>query len=212
MPQENNTLLNSDLYRPNSNKARSEEKKKELPPPKNVQKVVKGEVKSKEQSMVKRAALGFLADDAEDIKQYILLDVLIPTAKDTLLNVISMILYGDVRGRRSGGYDSMYKKKSGSNVVQSPYRKANRKARHDFRDVKFETRADAMDVLSQLNELIEMYGSATVEDFYISMGEEKQNIKWTDREWGWTSLKGIGVDRALGGGYTIELPRAEKLD
>lgn len=205
--------MNSELYKPNSNKAKREASQKELPPPKNVQKVVKGEVKSKEQSMVKRAALGFLAEDAEDIKQYILLDVLIPTAKDTLLNVLSMILYGDVRVGRRGGYDSMYKKKSGgATVVQSPYRKANHKARHDFRDVKFETRADAMDVLSQLNELIEVYGSASVEDFYISMGEEKQNIKWTDREWGWTSLKGVGVDRAIGGGYIIELPRAEKLD
>lgn len=205
--------MNSELYKPNSNKAKREAKQKELPPPKNVQKVVKGEVKSKEQSMVKRAALGFLADDANDIKEYILLDVLIPTAKDTILNVLSMILYGDTRGgRRSGGYDSIYKKKSSTNVVQSPYRRASRKARHDFRDVKFETRADAMDVLSQLNELIEVYGSASVEDFYISMGEEKQNIKWTDREWGWTSLEGVGVDRAIGGGYTIDLPRAEKLD
>ena len=208
---ENNTLMNSELYRPNSNKAKREAKEKELLPPKNVQKVVKGEVKSKEQSMVKRAALGFLAEDADNIKEYIVLDVLIPTIKDTFMNVMSMIIYGDIRGGSGRTNYGAYSKKKSSTVVQSPYKKSNRKANHDFRDVKFETRADAMDTLSQLNELIEMYGSATVEDLYVSIGE-KDTVKWTDRDWGWTSLKGVGVDRALGGGYTIDFPRAERLE
>ena len=208
-----NSLMNSDLYKPNSHKAKKEQQQK---PPKEIQKVVTGNVKSKEQPMAKKMAKSFLADDLSNVKSYIILDVLIPTIKEAVSQIIKngsdMLIFGDVKplgGKRAGyNYNGISSSKS---MVKSPHKTANRRAMHDFREVTFETRADAMEVLSQLNELIENYGSATVEDFYIFIGEGK-TAKYTDRKWGWTNLEGRNIERVLGGGYMIDLPPAEALE
>lgn len=208
-----NSLMNSDLYKPNSHKAKKEEQQK---PPKNIQKVISGGVKSKDQPMAKKMARSFLADDVANVKSYIILDVLIPTIKEAISQIIKngsdMLIFGDVRpigGSKKGGYN--YNGISSKNTITNPHRTANRRAMHDFREVTFETRSDAMEVLSQLNELIENYGSATVEDFYIFIGEGK-TAKYTDRKWGWTNLEGRNIERVLGGGYMIDLPPAEALE
>ena len=208
-----NSLMNSDLYKPNSHKAKKEQQQK---PPKEIQKVVTGNVKSKEQPMAKKMAKSFLADDLSNVKSYIILDVLIPTIKEAVSQIIKngsdMLIFGDVKplgGKRAGyNYNGISSSKS---MVKNPHKTANRRAMHDFREVTFETRADAMEVLSQLNELIENYGSATVEDFYIFIGEGK-TAKYTDRKWGWTNLEGRNIERVLGGGYMIDLPPAEALE
>ena len=209
-----NSLMNSDLYKPNSHKAKKEQQQER--PPKEIQKVVTGNVKSKEQPMAKKMAKSFLADDLSNVKSYIILDVLIPTIKEAVSQIIKngsdMLIFGDVKplgGKRAGyNYNGISSSKS---MVKNPHKTANRRAMHDFREVTFETRADAMEVLSQLNELIENYGSATVEDFYIFIGEGK-TAKYTDRKWGWTNLEGRNIERVLGGGYMIDLPPAEALE
>lgn len=209
-----NSLMNSELYQPNSHKAKKEAAQK---PPKDIQKVISGGVKSKEQPMAKKMAKSFLADDISNVKSYILLDVLIPTIKEAISQIIKngsdMLIFGDVKpiGGRKGGYNYNGITSGKSSIVSSPHRTANRRAMHDFREVTFETRSDAMEVLSQLNELIENYGSATVEDFYIFIGEGK-TAKYTDRKWGWTNLEGRNIERVLGGGYMIDLPPAEALE
>ena len=206
-----NSLMNSELYKPNSHKAKKEAK--DLPE-KNVQKVVSGNVKSKDPSLAKKVSHNFLADDMTNVKNYIWLDVLIPTIKEAISQIIKngsdMLIFGDVRpsGSRSITNYSGMSKKSNS-LVQ--HKTVNRRATHDFRDVTFETRSDAMEVLSQLNELIENYGNATVEDFYTFIGEGKI-AKYTDRKWGWTDLEGRNIERVIGGGYMIDLPPAEALE
>lgn len=204
-------LMNSELYKPNSHKAKAE-RAKELPP-KDIQKVVTGSVKSKDQSMVKRMTKNVLADDMSNVKNYIILDVLIPTIKDAVVNIvsngISMLVYGDVKPSGSKfNYNGVSKK---SSIVSGAYKTPNRRATHDFRDVKFETRGDAMEVLSNMNELIETYGNCTVEDFYKFIGEG-ETAKYTDRNWGWTQLGARDINRVMGGGYAIDLPRVEHLD
>ena len=210
-----NSLMNSELYKPNSHKAKQEEKER---PPKDIQKVVTGNVRSKDQPMAKKMAKSFLADDVSNVKSYIILDVLIPTIKEAISQIIKngsdMLIFGDVKPsgniRKGGGYN--YNGiSSNKSMVTNPHRMPNRRAMHDFREVTFETRSDAMEVLSQLNELIENYGSATVEDFYIFIGEGK-TAKYTDRKWGWTNLEGRNIERVLGGGYMIDLPPAEALE
>lgn len=209
-----NSLMNSDLYKPNSHKAKKEEQQK---PPKDIQKVITGGIKSKEQPIAKKMAKSFLADDISNVKSYILLDVLIPTIKEAISQIIKngsdMLIFGDVKpvGGKKGGYNYNGISSGKSSIMSSPHRTANRRAMHDFREVTFETRSDAMEVLSQLNELIENYGSATVEDFYIFIGEGK-TAKYTDRKWGWTNLEGRNIERVLGGGYMIDLPPAEALE
>lgn len=209
-----NSLMNADLYKPNSNKSKKEAAVKEEKPPKNVQPVVKSVVKSKESSFAKKAAMALIPDDTtENIKTYLLSDVLVPTIKDTLMNVISMLIYGgELRPSGKGGYynyNGISNKKNNTRVSSQSGNR--RRSVHDFREVTFQTRGDAMEVLSNMNELIENYGTCTVEDFYIYIGEGG-NAKYTDRNWGWTTLQGVGVSRVIGGGYCIDLPKVEHLE
>ena len=96
-------LMNEGLYKSNSHKSQQEQAKKERP---KAMPVVSGEVTSKESSMVKRTARTFLAEDMNNVKSYILLDVLIPTIKDAVVNIvtngISMLVYGDMAPSKSG--------------------------------------------------------------------------------------------------------------
>lgn len=205
------SLMNSDLYKPNSHKAKKEEAEK---PPKNVHKVVSGSVKSREQPLAKKVSKNFLAEDMNSVKSYIIFDVLIPTIKEAVSQIIKngsdMLIFGDVKpGSGRGGFNyNGVSKKSGSTMA---YKTVDRRAVHDFREVRFETRTDALEVLSQMNDLVETYGNASVEDFYTFIGEGKM-AKYTDKKWGWTSLEGVTVDRCIGGGYIIDLPRAEALE
>lgn len=206
-----NELVNSELYKPNSHKARREAQEKELED-KVVEKVISGEVKSREQPLPKKVARTFFADDMANVKNYIFLDVLIPTIKEAISQIIKngsdMLIFGDLRpgGSKNGRTNYNWISSGGST---SPRRTVSKKAQRDFREEVFETRADAEEALSQLNELIERYGTASVSDFYTLIGETP---KYTDRKWGWTSLSGVGVNRAFGGGYIIDLPRAEALE
>lgn len=206
-----NELMNSELYKPNSHKARREAQE-ENNEEKVVEKVISGNVKSREQPITKKMARTLFADDMTNVKNYIFLDVLIPTIKEAISQIIKngsdMLIFGDLRPGSGRNGKTNYNWIS-SNNSSSPRRTISKKAQRDFREEVFETRSDAEEALSQLNELIERYGTASVSDFYTLIGETP---KYTDRKWGWTSLAGVGVDRCYGGGYIINLPRAEALE
>ena len=206
-----NNLMNPDLYKPNTHKSQKEVKERPKAGP-----VVSGVVTSKEPSVMKRTARNLLAEDMNNVKSYIILDVLIPTIKDAIVNVvsngISMLVYGDAIPSKNGSrfnYNGITNRKV--NVSSPKAMAAERRVSHDFRDVEFQSRGDALEVLSRMNEYIEDYGSCTVEDFYQFSGQANF-VKFTDRNWGWTKLGNIEIIRIPGGTYSLNLPRAEKLE
>lgn len=209
-------LMNTELYKPNSHKAQKQKEAAKVKP--KAQPVVQGKVTSKETSMVKKASRNFLAEDMNNVKSYIILDVLIPTIKDAIVNIVSngvsMLVYGDVAPSKSSGSRFNYNgitNKRGRTPVSAKAQAAERRVSHDFRDVEFESRTDALEVLSRMNEYIEDYGTCTVEDFYQFAGQSEYT-KFTDRDWGWTQLGNVEILRIYGGKFTLNLPRAERLE
>jgi len=79
-------------YKGNSHKEKEQEEKK-------VERVAKGKVKKR--SEVKKMADVFMAEDVTSVKDYIIMDVLLPAAKkaisDMVTSGIDMILYGETR-------------------------------------------------------------------------------------------------------------------
>ena len=79
----------------NSHKSRNE--KKELPEGKRAEKVVHGKVKTKKNDMRKFTDI-FIAEDAANVKNYILMDVIVPSLKkaiyDLIVGALDMSLYG----------------------------------------------------------------------------------------------------------------------
>ena len=81
--------------KPNSNKYKQEQLKKEERP--KINKVVSGTVKRSKNSGSKLADV-FISEDVSNVKNYILMDVIVPAVKkaisDVITNGIDMLLYG----------------------------------------------------------------------------------------------------------------------
>lgn len=195
-------------YKPNS-KLYKEKMKKEASD-KKVEKVVKGKVKVKKKS--KFADL-FISEDANNVKDYIFLDVLVPAIKKAISDIVTdgidMILYG-------GSGNGRKRSSSGSISYTSYSRFSDRDRRDDrrssigyrFNDITFDNRREAQEVLERLDELIDNYGIASVADFYDLVGVSGD---YTDNRYGWTSLRNAGII-SVRDGWMIKLPKALALD
>lgn len=190
-------------YKPNSNKYRSEQKKERE---KRTEKIVQGNVRRKKKSEVSKLKDEFISEDVEDVKSYIWIDVVVPTIKNTIADVVNMFLFGDTSKRSKNhhtvSYNSYSSGKSGSNnrrVVSN---------RYNFDDYYFDSRGEAEEVLDRMDELIDAYGAATVGDFYDMIGITG---KYTDNNYGWTNISRASVRRTRDG-FIIDLPRVKAID
>jgi hypothetical protein len=197
------------------------------PDQKKVEKIVEGDVVRRKTPLGKRFAQTFFGGDAKGVVAYIVMDVLIPAAKDTVADAFSQgierMLFGEVRstsrrtGQRPGGasgYTNYNRYSSPSGTRESrredPRNNISRRARssHDFDEIILATRAEATEVVDRLFDLIAKYETATVADLYELVGVSGN---YTDDKWGWTDIRGAGVTRVRNG-YLLDLPKPEPLD
>ena len=196
-------------YAPNSHRAKKEqqtavEKKK-------VEKVVKGKVKTKKKGELSKLTGMFVSEDVHDVKSYILMDVLVPTIKKTISDIIvdsvEMILgtgRGDKRSRADKvSYTSYYDRSRDRRDNHSS--KINR---YDFDDIILDSRGEAEEVLARMDELIDAYKIVSVADLYDLVGI---TCDYTDNKYGWTNLRNAEVIRVRDG-YKIKLPKALPID
>ena len=83
-----------------SNSLKSKEQEKT--PEKKVEKpVIQAPVKTRKKGELRKFSDVFISEDASNVKSYILQDVLLPTLKDTISNIIKssvdMVLFGETR-------------------------------------------------------------------------------------------------------------------
>ena len=188
-------------------------------------KIVTGTVERKKKGFFKSITDNVFADDTKSVGSYILYDILLPAAKSMISEMvgggIEMLLFGERRGgkniRRDGvrssvtSYGDYYNDDRNSRGREpSRGREMSRTARsrHDFDEIIIPTRGEAEQVLDKLVDLTIQYHEATVADLY-----ELTNVatEFTDRKYGWRSLKYAEVKRYRNG-YIIDLPQTELLD
>lgn len=190
-------------------------KKKERP---KQEKIITGNVVQRPPSLWQRATSSLIsADQGESVWSFVVMDVLIPAAKNMVSDAVSQgverLLFGDLRVRsradRPSGYVS-YNRIGGARRAAPDFNRISQRGRaqHNFEDVILPTRGEAMDVLDRLNELVTQYGQATVADFYDLVGITSQ---FTDNEWGWIDLSRADI-RHVRGGYQIVLPRTQPIE
>lgn len=182
-----------------------------------IKKVINGKVVTKKRSFSRRFADLFLGDEAVDVKGYILQDVLIPSIKDTISDVITggleMLLFGERRSRgnrrgfNNGSYVSYSGYYNGSKTNQNRTRSVRSGGRYYIEDIILESRGDAEDVLGNMIDTIKDYGMVSVADLYDMVGIAGV---FTDNSWGWFDLGNASV-RRVDGGYMLVLPRVESL-
>lgn len=190
----------------NSHKAKAE--KKSAPPTgKRVEKVVKGKVKTKKNEMRKLTDI-FISEDVANVKDHILLDVLAPAIKkalyDIVVNSLDMTLFGGRGGKRSTADKVSYRDYSSVSRDDRSYSRTRTTTGYSYDDIILETRADAEDVLSRMDEIMEQYEVVRVADMYDLVGITGEH---TDNKYGWTNIRNAEIVRVRDG-YTIRMPRA----
>lgn len=194
--------------------------------PRKPEKVVTGEVIRVPPSLWKKARSSIVSGEAgQGIWQFVVLDVLLPAAKNMITDTVSMM--GDavsegVRQAMFGG-ESRTRAPAGRRIVTN-YNQVRRssatpeygtitpraRSQHDFDTVILGSRGDAEVILDRLRELISQFGQATVEDYYDLVGITGD---FPDNKWGWYDLRpAIATIRHASGGYIVALPRPQPID
>lgn len=207
----------SDSFPSNSNK--SKERKR---PEKDIQQVTSSNAVKQKKSLGKKFTEAFIGDESDktSVTDYILYDVLIPAAKNTLSDIVTggieMLLFGERRGRSTST-----RNRGTSYVNYSNYsRRENERSRpvsHNSRssvrrlyndDIIVNSRGEAEEVIDRLLDIIDEYGEASVADLYALVGIDSD---YTDNKYGWTNLSMASVSRTRDG-YSINLPKAYEID
>lgn len=202
-----------------SNSHRSKEEKTvnvDTDEKKRVEKVVTGTVKTKKKGELSKLADIIAPGDLQNVRSYIFMDILIPAIKravsDIVTNGVDMILYpggNPDRGRTNASkvsYRDYYSRRDDrdrSGGINARVRRG-----YSYDEIIFETRGDAEDVLTGMDELISSYGMASVADFYDLAG---MTSEYTDNKYGWRNLRAAEVVRVRDG-YAIKLPKAYPFD
>ena len=212
---------------PGSNSISNRNAPKPEPVPDNVREAKKPEYTTKviAKATLKKKSFGekvkeiFIGEDIQNVGDYILKEVVVPTIKNTIVDIIqngiSLLIFGESSGsskrRKEGQYVSYGSYSSGS------FRDRRRDDRKDNYytsrgDYIFEgpnAKKDAQDVLNYMIDMIDMYGDCSVGNYYELIGAPSN---YQDRKWGWKDLRYADVRMARGGGYYIDLPNATYID
>jgi hypothetical protein len=201
-----------------SNSHRSREIPEEEP--KKIEKIIRGSVVKRKKTWWRRITETFLGNDVESVSSYIIQDVLVPAAKNTLSDMVSggieMLLFPEGNGprtRRDRGksyvsYSNYYKSDRRDERPDKREPSNRNRTRHDFDDIVLDSRGEAEEVLSCMVDLTDDYGLASVADLYDFVGIESNHV---DHKWGWTNLSSAEV-RRVRDGYLIVLPKAKPID
>lgn len=144
----------------------------------------------------------FTAEDARNVKSYLIYDILIPKIRETVDKMITegshMIFLGSPDAKSADttrSYTKYYRSESG--------RSAYDRSAYDIRTPKFYKEIEANDVLDQLEDVLDRCGLVRVADLYDLMG---WNFNYTDNNYGWRDLRTARIVRERDQ-YILKLPR-----
>lgn len=193
-------------YKPNSNRFKEQQKEATTTEKKEIKKVTTGKVKVKKKTGLQKMAGAMFAEDAEKVKSYILMDVLLPTIADGITDILKKSIDA-IFGRKSSGGGSRSSKVSYRSYYDNPdSRGTSVKTRnvYDYDDIIFDSRGEAEEVLDRMDELVALYGNVSVAEFYDLAGISSE---YTSNKYGWTDIHTAKIVRVSGDGYMIKLPR-----
>ncbi len=174
--------------------------------------VIKGKVHLPKKSFSDQIIDTFVLGNRDDIKDYLVNTVAIPTIKKALINAFAMALNvtppNEVNSPNTGHYGepkitdyrSKYSKPSAS--VKNTYN-SNMSAPHNYNDMWFETASDAEAVITHLRNVLNQYKFVSVAEVYMACDERTTP---TDFEWGWYDISDMFVYRKGTNQFGIHYP------
>lgn len=198
-------------YPSNSNCAKSD-KSAVSDSEKKITAVVSGGAKTRKKSEAKKLANTFISEDAGNVKNYILGDVLIPAIKKALCDIVTdgieIILYGNTDHSRSAFNHS----KTSTYRYDRPGERrdytASARRGFDYDEVIVPSRGEAQRVLNRMSEIIYKYRFVSVFDLYELAGLD---APYTYDKYGWGDISNARV-LSVRDGYLIKLPQPIPVD
>lgn len=198
-------------------------------------KVGTGQTKKMRKSLSRRFIETFIADDVtkEDIKKYLIKDILVPSIQDAIMDGINgalgmmfgigIVRKGSSRGSSSnngkiryGGYFN-----SGESKKKNSTTEKRRDSYSGFEIQMKDSKEEAMDIMRDLENLLADYPDegVTVADYYDAFGKSTEH---TDNKYGWYDLDGMHIERVprafydeetrrYSDGYAVVMPRETAL-
>lgn len=217
---------------PGNSNAEKQPSKKAAQQPKEVKKVVTGEVVTRKKPLGRKVKEFVVGDDSKSVIQWIWSDVLIPGVKDTIFEAatggLERRMFGESRRRRIGAgpmgagglfgnvtYNA-YNRYSGASSTLRPDprqqqampNRRGRANRKDIGEIILSTRVECTEVLDQMIAIIAQYDAVTLADLWEMLNTTGE---FTDEKWGWTDLMGADVIK-VHEGYLLDLPAPVSLD
>ena len=197
-----------DNSKTNRNKQTEENMNKTPVNEKRAEKVVHGKVKAKKNEMRKLTNV-FISEDASNVKNYIIMDVIVPAVKkalyDLVVGALDITLYGGRGSEKRPSADKISYRdyNSISKSDGRSYGGSRTTSGYSYDDIVVETRGEAEAVLSRMDEIMEEYEIVRVADLYDLVGITGD---YTDNKYGWTNIRNASIVRVRDG-YKINMPR-----
>lgn len=205
--------MNNVDYTPNSHKFKAEQK--EATVEKKVEKVISGTAKRKPDAARKFTSL-FAPGDMSSIKEYIVMDIVVPAIKKMVSEIIrngtDMLMYGESgRGKNYNGNSDKVSYRSYYSSNDSNRNNSSNRTRSvfDYDNIVIPTRQEAEEVIRRMDEIIEIYQMVSVADLYDLCGVTDHN--YMNAKYGWMNIRTAEAVRVRDG-YILKLPRAMPLD
>jgi hypothetical protein len=202
-------------YQSNSNKDKKQK------PEKQIERTIHTEVLVQKKTIGQKFKGLFIEADPKSVIQFIFYEVILPAARNMIVDSTSKgverMMYGDRGSGRSrygmigGGtrvtYNSPVNRGYGNPALRPPPAARQNIMRSNQNNLIFVSREEAASVIDQLNNIIDQYEVASVADLNQIVGLEKS---YTDNKWGWIYL-GEAQVRQVREGFLLELPPADPI-
>ena len=202
--------------KPKSYKFREEQGKQEAEQTeKKIEPIVSGKVRTKKKGFFQKAVDLIVPEDVTDLRSHMIEDVLVPCFKDTIRDIVDVILFGEKRGGRTsvgskaGGTKISYRDYYDRQNGRRDYNQVPARASYELLELIFDTRGEALDVLQTMDDIIARYGLISVAEYYELSGVQHN---YTDRKYGWKDIRNADTVSVRGGGFTIRMPRPLPLE
>lgn len=196
-------------------------KHEEIPQKKRLEPIVDKPVVLKKKGFLERSKEAIFVDDTGSIGGYIIKDVIIPTIRDMIYNVVtnglSMALYSTpskgARNRNGGGtYVSYADYYNDGRAYTSPIKKIPSADRYrtnfNIRDIPIPSSDIGHQALEELGERMRVYGNASVQDLFdiLRIGSAPATMV----NYGWTDISAASVD-FIRGEWLLRMPKIVQL-
>lgn len=182
--------------------------------------VGKDQLVSSKKSFGQKFKETFLSEDIDSVKDWLLLDVIIPGMKDIMADTVQMFLFGEsYGGRRRNSYRDDYYDYRGSSYYRSKSRRRGRErnrrredyyseSKADYRNIVLRSKEAAEQIVEELRGRIRSEGSVSIAELFDLVNVAGD---YTDNGWGWKHEDEIGI-RRVRNGYLIDVCEARYLD